>query len=64
MTVVIQIALVDDALCGDCGGCVAVCPTNAIYLSPSLLEIDEEQCSGCGDCVVTCPVGALKLANG
>jgi heterodisulfide reductase subunit A2 len=51
---------IDNALCGQCGGCVAVCPVNALYLSPLSLEIDDLICTGCGDCVAACPVGALE----
>ena len=64
MTNLTQIAAVDGDLCGNCGGCVAVCPSDAIYLSPVRLEIDRDLCNGCGDCIMTCPVGALRMADG
>jgi ferredoxin len=57
-----QIAIIDEA-CGRCGGCVPVCPTDAIYLSPLKLEIDDATCTACGNCVTACPVGALELAT-
>jgi len=55
---------IDHVLCGQCGGCVAVCPVDAIYLSPDRLEIDNDICISCGDCVQACPVGALGFAVG
>lgn len=57
------IVAVNGMLCGECGGCVAVCPVNAMYLSPTRLEIDGEVCTGCGDCIQACPVGALEPAD-
>ncbi len=56
-----QIAIGQNS-CGRCGGCVPVCPTDAIYLSPLKLEIDDTICTACGNCVTTCPVGALEFA--
>ncbi len=55
--------LIDLNVCGHCGGCVPVCPTDAIYLSPLALEIDDGLCTACGNCVSVCPVGALELAD-
>jgi ferredoxin len=50
-------------LCGQCGGCVPICTSGAIYLSPIELQIDNELCTGCGDCIEFCPVGALEPAD-
>jgi uncharacterized Fe-S center protein len=50
----------DEMLCGQCGGCVPVCPVNAIFLSPQALEIDDGICNCCENCVEVCPVGALR----
>ena len=55
------IITIDESLCGECGGCVSVCPTNAIFLSKVLLEIDKDTCILCGICVIVCPVGALAM---
>jgi len=64
MNQVKETILIDAGLCGQCGACVPVCPVDAIYLSPTLLEIDGDTCTLCGDCVLVCPVGALETANG
>lgn len=52
-----------DELCGHCGGCVPVCTSEAVYLSPVELQIDDELCTSCGDCIEFCPVSALELAG-
>jgi ferredoxin len=59
-----QPIIIDSELCGQCGGCVPVCPVDAIYLSPSELAIDNDICTLCGDCVGICPVGALGFGDG
>ncbi|MHC1567332.1 MAG: indolepyruvate ferredoxin oxidoreductase subunit alpha [Candidatus Syntropharchaeia archaeon] len=47
--------------CGYCGACVAVCPSDAIELIETWIEIDEN-CNECKICVEICPVGALEVA--
>jgi digeranylgeranylglycerophospholipid reductase len=49
----------DAALCCYCGGCVSVCPEDAIRLAETRLVIGET-CTRCGLCVKACPVGALR----
>ena len=46
--------------CVLCGGCVAVCVSNAITLTEDDLEIEEEQCTGCKTCIIFCPMDAMK----
>jgi NAD-dependent dihydropyrimidine dehydrogenase PreA subunit len=60
----IAIIAIDFDLCGQCGGCVPVCPVDAIYLSPTELEVDREICTLCENCVAMCPTGALSIADG
>jgi ferredoxin len=50
---------VDNDLCLECGGCVPLCPEEALFLSFDHLEIDAELCTLCGICEYFCPVGAL-----
>jgi digeranylgeranylglycerophospholipid reductase len=50
---------VDAARCCYCGGCVSLCPVDAIDLAETRLTIDE-LCIECGLCVPACPVGALS----
>jgi len=48
-------------LCNHCtdAPCVAVCPTEASYVSDDgLVLINEEECIGCSSCITACPYGA------
>lgn len=49
---------VDHARCAYCGGCVSVCPVDAIDLAEIRLTI-RDSCIECGLCLTACPVGAL-----
>ena len=44
--------------CLSCGGCVSVCPKDALTLKNMKMEVDPEKCIECGMCVDFCPVGA------
>ena len=46
--------------CMYCGGCVGVCPTNALTLNETMLVVSEA-CNDCGICIKFCPVGALEV---
>jgi digeranylgeranylglycerophospholipid reductase len=54
--------IVDPNRCAYCGGCVSVCPVEALLLAETRLEVGRE-CIDCGDCISACPVGALQLAE-
>ena len=41
--------------------CIAVCPEEALTLTPQGLAIDRERCTGCGKCIEPCPSKALEL---
>jgi digeranylgeranylglycerophospholipid reductase len=49
----------DAARCCYCGGCVSVCPVDAICLAETRLTVSEA-CIECGLCIPACPVGALS----
>ena len=53
---------VDAARCCYCGGCVSVCPVDAIHLAETRLLIGEA-CIHCGLCLSVCPMGALSEAE-
>jgi pyruvate formate lyase activating enzyme len=48
-------------LCGHSGRCAEVCPTQAITLTPTGVDINHAACTQCGDCVAACPRNALAL---
>ena len=48
--------------CGYCGACVGVCPTGALELVETWIEVDNT-CIGCGVCAKICPVGALVVVK-
>ena len=50
-------------LCGECGGCVAICAFEALDLESQGLRIKEELCIRCNDCAVFCPSGALEITD-
>ena len=54
-------AYVESKDCLACGGCIAVCPEDALEWIGGKARVDEESCIGCGICHKTCPVGAISL---
>ncbi|MCX6675866.1 MAG: 4Fe-4S binding protein, partial [Methanothrix sp.] len=46
--------------CCYCGACVGVCPTCALELVETWLEVSAD-CKECGICTKICPVGALEV---
>jgi ferredoxin len=53
--------LLNPDLCGECGGCVAVCPFGALELFPNGLKMKQDICTSCENCMIFCPVGALTI---
>jgi digeranylgeranylglycerophospholipid reductase len=51
---------VEPERCAYCGGCVSICPVEALTLAETRLLVSEA-CIECGDCVEACPMGALRL---
>ncbi|MCX6661283.1 MAG: 4Fe-4S binding protein [Euryarchaeota archaeon] len=52
-------AVVKKEKCLACGGCIAVCPQDAILMIFSKAVVDNELCNSCSICVKTCPIGAI-----
>ncbi|MCD6216158.1 MAG: ferredoxin [Candidatus Aenigmatarchaeota archaeon] len=52
--------IINKEKCLKCGGCVSVCPVQALKLE-SELKCDNDKCIKCKACINFCPVGALKL---
>ena len=51
---------VDNMKCCVCGGCVSVCPVDALELKEEI-KCDNGKCTKCGTCVKLCPTGALLI---
>jgi len=45
--------------CLMCGGCVSVCPKDAIEMREGYAFVIKEKCIGCDICVKVCPVEAI-----
>ena len=54
---------VDVKKCLRCGGCVGVCPQNALELTEHGLKVDKEKCILCGICMKFCPVAAIAVSK-
>ncbi|MBN2226437.1 MAG: 4Fe-4S binding protein [candidate division Zixibacteria bacterium] len=51
--------VINQETCLECGGCVALCPEEALFLSFNRLECNQDVCTMCLICISFCPVGAL-----
>jgi len=47
--------------CTGCTGCVASCPTAAIFVAPGGIAIREKDCVRCGYCMSVCPAGGIRV---
>lgn len=53
--------MIDDEKCTHCGGCVSLCPTEALNLDKEAkLEYLEDKCIGCLLCLDSCPRNAIE----
>ena len=53
-------AIVDGTNCLACGGCISVCPQDAISMCGGKAYVITSKCISCSICVKTCPVGAIN----
>jgi len=51
---------VDEKECLACGGCISVCPKDAVSMYGGRAFVTEDKCICCGICIKICPVGAIK----
>src|SRR4030042_823571 len=53
--------------CNDCGMCLRICPTSAIYIDENApanrIKINRKLCNACGNCIEACPSGAFEMAG-
>ena len=51
---------VDKDVCVRCGGCVSVCPFDAIEATDGFVRANE-RCTDCSICERVCPMGAIRV---
>jgi Fe-S-cluster-containing hydrogenase component 2 len=52
-------AKIDENDCLACGGCIAVCPQDAVSRYGGRACVQVEDCIGCAICIRICPFGAI-----
>jgi len=56
-----QLAVLDAALCSDCGLCEEACRFDAFHQGLDGREIDPVSCEGCAACMYVCPHEAIHM---
>ncbi len=53
----------DEARCTHCGACIAICPTEALYIDKKTMKVvfDTDKCIACELCVKACPPRAMVV---
>lgn len=58
-----QTAVIDEAVCTNCGMCMDYCRFDAISLVKGRVTISEISCDGCHLCARICPVEAIAMVD-
>jgi len=53
-------AIVDRKICLACGGCISVCPQDALLMDGGRAFVKDEKCISCAICIRICPIGAIS----
>lgn len=56
-------AKVDGNICLSCGGCVSVCPQDAVILRNLIAYVNPNTCISCEICANTCAIGAIHMED-
>jgi MinD superfamily P-loop ATPase len=59
-TVYMQVPVVNEDKCTQCGQCEQICQFNAIVTIADTVMTFPELCHGCGGCQAVCPAGAIE----
>ncbi len=51
---------VDIKKCLSCGGCISVCPQDALSMEGMKALVDRKKCISCGICIRICPISAIS----
>jgi len=52
-------AVVDETKCLACGGCISVCPKDALSMCAGKAYVTPNKCISCAICIKICPIGAI-----
>jgi MinD superfamily P-loop ATPase len=58
-----ELAVINQALCKQCGRCAEVCRFHAIPFIKDQYSISELDCEGCGYCEKVCPTNAITMVD-
>jgi MinD superfamily P-loop ATPase len=56
----LQIPVIDETRCNQCGICADVCHYQALAVTGSQVLVFPEMCHGCGSCMLNCPTRAIS----
>ena len=60
----IRRAVVNSAVCVECGCCRKVCPVGAIEIcNGTAAVVDGDKCVGCGKCAAECPASVIEVVE-
>jgi len=51
---------INPKLCDSCGTCIAVCPSDAIFIEDKTAVIQQDLCIHCGSCKTACPLFIIE----
>ncbi len=53
----------NESKCTQCGACITVCPTGALYMDKKTMKVifDINKCTACELCVKACPPRAMEV---
>jgi len=52
--------IVDETKCLACGGCISVCPQDALSMCAGKAYVTSNKCISCAICIKVCPIGAIN----
>jgi Fe-S-cluster-containing hydrogenase component 2 len=52
-------SIVDKTKCLACGGCISVCPQDALSMCGGKAYVTINKCISCAICIKICPIGAI-----
>ena len=53
-------AMVNQQHCLACGGCISVCPQDAITMDGGRAFVLKQKCFSCALCIRICPIGVIS----